>query len=308
MSYACPLTPPRSGQQDNSSIIVPFTPDETLGYRSKTFPSSAQQKTSIFTRKTGLWSLPQSLHTKCNLESFAAPRAIDSRTPNSKSYSCRTQTPQSLARLPARRTSLLTTPEPTPRRRRRRQVSESIFSSRQRQEDLGTILQRKLSFGPMIPGHSTIGSGRLMQSRPCMPIFTTSELALPYPSSLLQSELDLSESYIPPNTPGPQMITEDLVNHWYGSLYSGFSSDEDIEDVEAHCIIPPNPFISNKNSLKPMPKLAPCNSIFSSQKEDSIDYRTYMELVNSRTGQRRIVKLSSRQSQIKPKKLDFSQC
>ncbi|CAK7891138.1 hypothetical protein CAAN1_01S03774 [[Candida] anglica] len=107
-----------------------------------------------------------------------------------------------------------------------------------------------------------------------------------------------STSFIP-QTPVAQLIDDETIFRWHGkSFNSGISSDEEesgtlednIELKEIH-----NPFLSPKrNSLQSTPI-----------KRGTIDYSTHMELVNNKTGERKIVELSPEQATIKPKKLDF---
>lgn len=305
-AHACPLTPPRSsGRRHTRSLHIPSTPDKTPHHAS----SSLITPISIQKPASRLHFLPPS-----NTASTAAPQ---------KSHAS--------AQLPLKHHTLLASPDATPHfspRRRRKDTPDVMFNLFSPERTAHDSLPR-FSFGPLIPGHSTVGTGRTqVQGRARISIFSQPKLyagesdldgepmpeidssePVPHSSSETPRRLDGKSEVFPPQTPGKQLITESLVKHWHGSSNNGFSSDEeDIDQVKSRRTKPENPFIDTKTSTSP-PPLAPAKNIFAPHNSaPQINYNTHMELVNHRTGARRIVKLSSRQSQIKPKKLDFSTC
>lgn len=109
-------------------------------------------------------------------------------------------------------------------------------------------------------------------------------------------------------TPKGQVIDDKTIDHWHGkSFNSVFSSDdEDYEEIKP--IKMENPFLSTSKPAKNVSKpLNPFNNALdSSSNKGDADYATQVEYFNTKTGERKVVNLLNRQSQIKPKKLDFS--
>lgn len=109
-------------------------------------------------------------------------------------------------------------------------------------------------------------------------------------------------------TPKGQVIDDKTVNRWHGESFNNIfsSDDEDYEEIKPMKM--ENPFLSTSGaSRKPNRPSNPFNSTNgSSSKNGNVDYASQVEYFNTRTGERKVVNLLSRQSQIKPKRLDFS--
>ncbi|EGV65702.1 hypothetical protein PSN45_003515 [Yamadazyma tenuis] len=106
-----------------------------------------------------------------------------------------------------------------------------------------------------------------------------------------------------PSTPGHQMINDFTVHEWYGNSAKYFSDDEaDEEQVIRKRQPMVNPFLSANPARKANLNI---QNPFNSNKSQ-VDYSTHLELVNNKTGEKKIVRLSERQAHIRPKKLDFS--
>lgn len=72
----------------------------------------------------------------------------------------------------------------------------------------------------------------------------------------------------------------------------------------------PNPFLTSESSpsVKEQHSLELSNPFLDNKENDlkqKVDYNTHMELINNKTGQRKVVKLTKNQMKIKPKKLSF---
>lgn len=308
---ACPLTPPRQKhlRSGHGPILClgPSTPDKTPARSSTITPKSTAFKTPVSIRKSY-----RGIHSISGSDTLLNAGATSPTASNSYNQSI---TPNTQAPRASIFASHYASPEPTPRRRRKGNADD-MFSLLQSDEESGsTDSASRLAFGLLIPNHSTVGSGRKVASvRPRAILQSPQEGEA---SAIFEPQVELDDCHSNraglPATPGPQVINEELVKHWYGSSYNGFSSDEDIDEIEAQRTMPPNPFItSTDNTAKDFAndpvKTSNGSNIFSGKQDAAINLDTHMELVNHRTGQRRVVKLSSRQSHIKPKKLDFSQC
>lgn len=111
-----------------------------------------------------------------------------------------------------------------------------------------------------------------------------------------------------PQTPVAQLIDDDIIFKWHGKSFNNdFSTDEEsilqdnIEmDDEDPFAAPLNPFLTSSLKLYTPFRAPP------TPKRNNIDYSTHMELVNNKTGERKIVALLAEQAAIKPRKLDFS--
>lgn len=116
-----------------------------------------------------------------------------------------------------------------------------------------------------------------------------------------------------PVTPKAQMISDDLVSLWYGKSHSNYTSDDESDSDVISAELAENPF--HLEALRVAAKST--SPLYESQAnslggalddfslEKPINYDTHMELVNGRTGDKRVVKLTSQHMRIKPKKLDF---
>lgn len=161
-----------------------------------------------------------------------------------------------------------------------------------------------------MPAPSTVGSGRkqgasIHRKPPTFSLQGPEETLL---ESIAMEEdvVDLLPILQEPLTPGGQLINDELVKHWHGKSYNNYSSsdEEDEEEEDQPKLV--NPFVGPASTKSTSRNVFA--DPFNSQSKNEVDYQTHMELVNNKTGERRVVKLSSRQSKIKPKKLDFSQC
>lgn len=151
----------------------------------------------------------------------------------------------------------------------------------------------KLPMGLFLPSPRIVGSGRNGKHLP--------------------NKTEVREA---PSTPGKQVINEEMVRQWHDN-----SDDEESVEVmtlEETAKIPkanlPNPFLNSDNSSKVDDKkdkfsLHDLSNPFLDNKEnkprENTDYNTHMELINNKTGQRKVVKLTKNQMKIKPKKLSF---
>lgn len=231
------------------------------------------------------------------------------------------------------------TPQKSPRIQRKKNI-ESIFtpvsdtsnSGANSSTNTGSNLSlHPDSFGLLLPTPSTVGSGRKYNAnsvklKPATLKFDTllllndslkfesddedetfqnSMLKSPTPIKLKNPFVDqntkppkfeLKKPQMAPQTPKKQLIDDDKINDWHGQ--SKYFSDDDIDVDEVLSSRKPlvNPFVGPvKTQSTYRPKL-------------DVDYRTHLELVNNKTGEKKVVKLLDRQVNIRPKKLDFSKC
>lgn len=99
-----------------------------------------------------------------------------------------------------------------------------------------------------------------------------------------------------PKTPGKQLITDTKVRAWQeSSSRLEELSDDDWTEPRRQLA---NPFLSGTAGSPTATKRK--------QKRNDVNYDTHMELVNHRTGERRVTALSPRQRQLRPKRIDFS--
>lgn len=103
-----------------------------------------------------------------------------------------------------------------------------------------------------------------------------------------------------PSTPRKQVITEEKVKEWQVTS-SGleYPTVEDWNEAKKELI---NPFVeSSSTEVNVSSKSTPARS------RTPINYDTHMELVNHRTGERKIEAISPSRRQLRPRRIDFSQ-
>ncbi|OBA20749.1 hypothetical protein METBIDRAFT_43864 [Metschnikowia bicuspidata var. bicuspidata NRRL YB-4993] len=221
-------------------------------------------------------------------------------------------TPDALAG-PAHGTTLFPpSPDFTPRRSPRSKRKKLSFER---------ILPPTESFNALLPNHGLVGSGRKHAStataQPKLSgVFGLAEIF--EINNNLDFEQDLPDSPSKrgrprkqvPETPGKQLITEEKVHSWHGNAFrASFSSDEDESDAEATSIARlANPFLESKDAAADAPQLSRGHRQFNpfSSDKSAVDYSTHMELINHRTGERKVEVLLEEQRKFKPKKLNFS--
>ncbi|GEQ69742.1 hypothetical protein JCM33374_g3416 [Metschnikowia sp. JCM 33374] len=200
------------------------------------------------------------------------------------------------------------TPQRSPRSKRKKISFESFFPATD-------------SFSVLLPNHSTVGSGRKhLEASASMSkaqlSFDSAELFEINENLGFEEDVQASPSKrgrprkIMPSTPGKQLITEDKICTWHGkSFHGGFSSDEEDSDSEPRVKTKlANPFLSTeqcKQSKNSPFRTSRGNNPFT-VKQNQVDYATHLELVNHRTGERKVTLLSEEQQKFKPKKIDFS--
>lgn len=208
----------------------------------------------------------------------------------------------------------LPTPEFTPKRKRR--VPEDIFGD--------TPAADRFNFGLLLPLPLTIGSGRAGPSprKDAGHLLGHPVSVAPLPEAHHAFILKISQDFHfeeeeVPATPGNQLISEQLVKQWHGTLYrfdlllEEENSDEEWTTTKMSKLPAKrelrNPFIEDPSQAPAATKARPVRggNPFD-PKHQEVDYSTHMELVNHRTGARKVVKLDAAQQKIKPKKLDFS--
>ncbi|CAX42896.1 conserved hypothetical protein [Candida dubliniensis CD36] len=136
-------------------------------------------------------------------------------------------------------------------------------------------------FGVLLPSPSTIGSGR------CHNSFTQA------PPPLF--DLKKVNEFKVPRTPAKQIIDDSRAKE------SENEDDWEVMDIDEVAKIPreklKNPFIDTYEPPSPL--------THEKNNEGSINYDTHMELINNKTGKKRVVKLTKNQMKIKPKRLSF---
>ncbi|KAI5967329.1 hypothetical protein CANMA_003149 [Candida margitis] len=197
----------------------------------------------------------------------------------------------------ANRLSLVTpnTPQKSPSKfgiHRKRNLNDIFTES-------NTLASEKLPMGLFLPSPHIVGSGRNGKHLP------------------VTNRTEVRET---PSTPTKQVIDEDTVRQWHDNSDDNDEEEEEVEVTtwEETQKIPkaklPNPFLtSTDSSFKEDKKeeftLGNLSNPFLDNKEtkgeEGIDYNTHMELINNKTGQRKVVKLTKNQMKIKPKKLSF---
>lgn len=100
-----------------------------------------------------------------------------------------------------------------------------------------------------------------------------------------------------PETPHKQLINDEKIQSWHGKSLKYFDDDDDFDSILQSKTEMANPFLStNVNS----------NINISKPAKSSVNYDTHLELINNKTGEKKVIKLTEHQASIKPKKLNFS--
>ncbi|RLV91005.1 hypothetical protein JA1_004203 [Spathaspora sp. JA1] len=207
--------------------------------------------------------------------------------------------------LPKHNHHIPATPEVTPQNNsttRRKKINDLLFET---DSEVGG--KERLSFGLLLPVPSTVGSGRKKRSSGGVSVSANSGNVLFDHCEQFEEEEEVVENVL--GTPKSQVITSKMVDNWHGKSFNNAFSDEEDDDVQTMTfgeskLIPrvklDNPFIgeTTTSTLKKEdnPFLEPGSKV---------DYETHMELVNHRTGDKRIIKLTKNQMKIQPKKLSF---
>lgn len=124
------------------------------------------------------------------------------------------------------------------------------------------------------------------------------------PEAHLQPGVSYQNPPLPkhPVTPKNQLLSDSQVEQWYGKSYRGHFSDDEDSD-EAHTI--ENPFLDAPGQ-KEASKSRACTRGNPFNSKSAINYDTHFELINHKTGERRVELLSESQRKTRPKRLDFS--
>lgn len=207
------------------------------------------------------------------------------------------------------------TPEYTPKRKRK--FADDIFALLHHESH-----HDRFNFGVLLPLPLTIGSGRVIGRKdaghlaPSMPLPEAHHAFILKISPDFLFEEEVGPELVTPNTPGPQMITEELVDQWHGKLFkqvdSSSEEDNDSDDDWGSELKKPkqlkNPFVESSSSsiVTQTKRQRRVNPFALSPVAEPVDYLTHLEMVNNRTGERKVVRLSAAQQKHKPKRLDFS--
>lgn len=266
MSFAAPSTPPRLAKKKTSQISIPGATPKTPAKGSSELQTPRK---TPFKNKTPHRSTQKA--TRTPRDTLAPPQACLLPTPGF-------------------------TPQKLPHHRRKRPAIEDIF-----------LLLDLL--GALLPNHLVAGSGRktVLPQKLRAPISLDLQELSKINENLAFEEDDELAPESPTRsaprrkqprlaqTPGKQLITDDLVEQWHGKLFhAGFLSDE--ETLESREPLS-NPFIAG-NSPKPARKVQFAQS--------SVNYATHNEFINLKTGERKVVELTDSQKKFQPKKLNFS--
>ncbi|EMG45357.1 hypothetical protein SBY92_001012 [Candida maltosa Xu316] len=135
-------------------------------------------------------------------------------------------------------------------------------------------------FGILLPSPSTIGSGRshslFTQAPPPPPIFDMKKI----------------NEFKVPTTPRKQIVYEPKLDVEDEDDWEIMDLD-DVEKIPRTEMV--NPFIDNGES----------KTTIHQNVSNEVNYDTHMELINNKTGKKRLVKLTKNQMKIKPKRLSF---
>lgn len=239
---------------------------------------------------------------------------VQLRTPATSRRKSIFSTPQTTNNKVLQGTALfMPSPDVTPQRSPRGKRKKISFES---------FLPVSDSISVLLPNHSSVGSGR-RHADAAASTFSKATLSLDLAELFkinrnLGFEQDIAKSpskrgrprKTVPVTPGKQLITEEKIHSWHGrSFHLGFSSDEDDDDTHTHTGPKlANPFLSTSSEESRAQKLggglAKTNPF--GPKTSTVDYSTHLELINHRTGERKIEALLEEQKKFKPKKIDFS--
>ncbi|KAK6200492.1 uncharacterized protein RJT21DRAFT_121403 [Scheffersomyces amazonensis] len=309
-----PSTPPRSSTKSTRSNPLLSTPSSSTTpiqqRNGLVTPSTVSKNKNSFQITHGLTknnNNGRSMPTNTTPIAFKTPSSIQK-----KKSSAHLTIPKSSTKLLPSTPDYAFTPRKSPISRKRKVIGGGNGISNDIINDttftMPSTTTGKISFGLLLPAPSKIGSGR-QQSR-----LTSNKDKIFLSSSHLfndnHSEFNdifheqESEEEMIPQTPSKQLINDNLVNHWHGKSYNNYySSDEDELPTRTEVV---NPFINNGSSSTINKSRSIESNPFTNNSSQSINYDTHMELINNKTGHRRVVKLTSNQSKIKPKKLDFS--
>lgn len=158
------------------------------------------------------------------------------------------------------------------------------------------------AFSHILPTPLTVGTGRRAKCAPFPIVPSAKSKSLTASLRAVSDEPDMALQASPvleqelPVTPPPKVVLEQKPQ-----FESAFDSDDDVQVVSVDLLknIPryrmKNPFVGGVPAFNlPPPK-------------NSIDLSTHMELINHRTGERKIETLTEEQRRFKPKKLVFAQ-
>lgn len=111
---------------------------------------------------------------------------------------------------------------------------------------------------------------------------------------------DYASKSVIPETPHKQLINEEKIQNWHGKTQVKYFNEEDNEDIDTILLSKKelvNPFLADNSKT---------NISITKPNTSSVNYDTHLELINNKTGEKKIIKLTENQAKIKPKKLDFS--
>ncbi|KAK6460685.1 hypothetical protein DFJ63DRAFT_315347 [Scheffersomyces coipomensis] len=300
-----PSTPPRSNAKSSRTMSTPLSSTTPIQQRNGLITPSTTSKSKNPFLSTSSNTVNANTTFSTTPTTFKTPSSISKKKSNNLTI------PKSSVKL------LPITPEFTPHKSpnsRKRKIMGNLSDFFTSNSNVESNRKEKLSFGLLLPAPSKVGSGRQYARNMSHKdnIFLSSggygnevEEEEADETMIYREEEEEEEDMNIPQTPGIQLINDSLVNHWHGKSYNNYysSDEEDNEELPTPTKLE-NPFLSTTNST-PVHKSTMSSNPFDDNSK-SVNYDTHMELVNNKTGQRRIVKLTANQSRIKPKKLDFS--
>ncbi|KAI3402579.2 hypothetical protein KGF56_004671 [Candida oxycetoniae] len=318
-----PSTPPARQRTNRNQFSQYSFPNYQAGSSSSTIKTPLHTQKGLLTPSTITKKSVKTPVIDNGLVNFCK-RPVTTTTTTNKVFSLSPTTPQ---RSPCKYTA-----SSTHRKRNLNDIfSDSATSTYSRSTE-------KISFGLFLPLPSTVGSGRkigklhggFLSGTSNIPLFDKKKL------ESLRDEVDIEEEIemevmikekvdIEPSTPGKQIIDDETVRQWHGKSFNDKffddeeeennddddnenNNDEDGEKVRTMSYLETkkiprasliNPFIENENEK---------DANLGNNKQDlpsRIDYNTHMELVNNKTGERKVLKLTKNQMKYKPKKLSF---
>ncbi|KAI5953167.1 hypothetical protein KGF54_002538 [Candida jiufengensis] len=197
----------------------------------------------------------------------------------------------------------------------------------------------KISFGLFLPSPSTIGKGRNYKNLSLI----SNNSSIIFDKKKIEElknqkdnnndingineemDIEINEDIShEPTTPKKQLIDDIKIKQWHGKSFNNKfndESDEEEEEEEEEEVkimkfediknIPKvkmtNPFLDNDKPTIEYKNKTNKNIFDSNDKINNINYNTHMELINNKTGEKKIIKLNKNQMKYKPKKLSFEE-
>ncbi|CAK9437781.1 uncharacterized protein LODBEIA_P21590 [Lodderomyces beijingensis] len=323
-------TPPQQQQQQNQQQQH-LNPDASIAPNASTLKTPLASNAGLLTPSTT--NNKKSLldpNSACKSTSGIVNQRLFSFSPTTPQKSpCKSATSSSSSTAATSTTNTTTTTTSSVNNRKRNLNDIFLDSNAPR------LSNEKISFGLFLPSPSKIGTGRRINTHGRTSHFNLSGGAPLFDRKKLESfkddfEFNVEEEeeeeekeekeeeeeeqkdniFSQPQTPGKQLIDDEKIKMWHGKSYNKFGDSDSDDEGEAEEF----PDVMSMEDVQKIPRVNLHNPFLDSDESRTqerkevrgvVDYSTHMELVNNKTGERKVIKLTKNQMKIKPKKLSF---